>query len=280
MMLMSATRTPGGILSPEAVKWPRRRDLFGVPVSATTVEDAAQAVIAAGELGVGAVVSCFSTHALVEASSDAELRPMAQSFEMITPDGQPVRWALNLLYRAGLKEPVTGRALTRVVCGLASKSGVSIYLYGSTPEVIEALQTNLVAQFPGLKIAGAESPPFRPLTAAEDDELVERINASGAGVVFVGLGCPKQDQFAFAHRDQIRAVQVCVGAVFDFYAGHKRVAPQWMQRYGLEWVYRLCQEPRRLWRRYLATNSVFLAKLALALVRPGRQRRRGGARHG
>ena len=119
-----------------------------------------------------------------------------------------------------------------------------------------------------MKIAGAESPPFRPLTAAEDDALVERINGSGARIVLVGLGCPKQDHFAYEHRDRLEAVQLCVGAVFDFYAGHKSVAPEWMQRYGLEWLHRLASEPRRLWRRYLTTNSIYLYKLATAHVPP------------
>ena len=227
-------------------------------------------MIAAARLGVSAVVSCHSVHAIVTASGDPQLRRIVQTFDMVTPDGQPVRWALNLLYGAKLKEPVTGRALTWAVCDLAAEEGVPIYLYGSTPEVIDALEGNLLRQFPGIKIAGAESPPFRPLSAAEDDELVRRINASGARIVFVGLGCPKQDTFAFEHRDRIAAVQVCVGAVFDFYAGHKNVAPAWMQRHGLEWLFRLIQEPRRLWRRYLTTNSIFLFKLAAALVRRNR----------
>ena len=132
--------------------------------------------------------------------------------------------------------------------------------------MIAALEANLQREFPGLVIAGAESPPFRPLSADEDDALVARIEASGARIVLVGLGCPKQDFFAYEHRRRIAAVQLCVGAVFDFYAGHKRVAPQWMQRSGLEWLYRLCQEPRRLWRRYLTTNSLFLYLLAKAFV--------------
>src|SRR5262249_33817743 len=146
----------------------------------------------------------------------------------------------------------------------AAAQGVPIYLYGGNPVVLEQLQANLRKQFPELLIAGAESPPFRVLTREEDESVVERINASGAQLVFIGLGCPKQDHFAHEHRDRIRAVQLCVGAAFDFLAGTKKTAPAWMQRHGLEWLYRLCQEPRRLWKRYLVTNSIFVAKLALA----------------
>jgi N-acetylglucosaminyldiphosphoundecaprenol N-acetyl-beta-D-mannosaminyltransferase len=115
--------------------------------------------------------------------------------------------------------------------------------------------------FPGLIIVGAEAPPFRALTPEEDEQMVERINASGAGLLFIGLGCPKQDHFAADHAGRIQAVQLCVGAAFDFHAGNKRTAPAWMQRRGLEWMFRLCQEPRRLWKRYLVTNTLFLYKL-------------------
>jgi N-acetylglucosaminyldiphosphoundecaprenol N-acetyl-beta-D-mannosaminyltransferase len=120
----------------------------------------------------------------------------------------------------------------------------------------------LIQKFPRLRIAGAEAPPFRRLTPEEDEAMVQRINASGAGLVFIGLGCPKQDHFAADHMDHIQAVQVCVGAAFDFHAGNKRTAPAWMQRRGLEWLFRLFQEPRRLWKRYLVTNTLFLVKLA------------------
>ena len=267
-MLLRATETPATGLPTVAADWPRPVDLFGLPVSTASCDACADAVIAAAEAGASAVVSCHSVHALVTASREEPLRTMSRSFEMITPDGQPIRWALNLLFGAGLREPVTGRALTQAVCARAAKAGLPIYLYGSTPAVIAALASNLVQQFPGLQIAGAESPPFRPLSPQEDDELVARISSSGARIVLVGLGCPKQDFFAYEHRDRIAGVQLCVGAVFDFYAGTKRVAPRWMQRFGLEWVYRLCQEPRRLWRRYLTTNSLFLYQLAGALVPP------------
>jgi exopolysaccharide biosynthesis WecB/TagA/CpsF family protein len=147
------------------------------------------------------------------------------------------------------------------LCREASRSGIGVYLYGSLPQVAEKLDGELKRKFPALFVAGWESPPFRSLSQEEDAAVVERINSSGAGIVFVGLGCPKQEIFAYEHRDRLKAVQVCVGAAFDFHAGNKKMAPKWMQRSSLEWLFRLVQEPRRLWRRYIFTNVIFVLKI-------------------
>jgi exopolysaccharide biosynthesis WecB/TagA/CpsF family protein len=239
-------------------------------MSATDYEGAVGAIIRAARRRVPAVVSLHAVHALVTASRDPALRRKVNTFQMIGPDGQPVRWAMNLLHGAGLRDRVYGPELTLRLCRRAAEEGISIYLYGSTPEVLDKLRHNLTAMFPALRIAGAESPPFRPLTAQEQEEMVRRVNQSGAGIMFIGLGAPKQDLFAYEHRDRIRAVQVCVGAAFDFHAGNKKTAPRWMQRAGLEWLFRLAAEPGRLWRRYLVTNSIFLTKLLASLVVSGR----------
>jgi exopolysaccharide biosynthesis WecB/TagA/CpsF family protein len=188
-------------------------------------------------------------------------------FAIITPDGQPVRWALNWLHKTRLKDTVQGYELMLALCERASRQGVSIYLYGSSPATLAALEANLREAFPELEIAGAESPPFRPLTPEEDAEMVARVNVSGAGLMFLGLGCPKQDYFAGEHADRIVPVQLCVGAAFDFLAGTKPPAPVWMQRRGLAWVFRLYQEPKRLWKRYFVTNSIYLKKLMAQFVR-------------
>jgi exopolysaccharide biosynthesis WecB/TagA/CpsF family protein len=243
--------------------WPRRCDLFGVRVSATTYDEVCDAIVGAVSLQEPAVVSFHAVHAIVTSSTDRELLRKVNKFDIIAPDGQPVRWALNRLYGARLPDRVCGPELMLRLCARAAAEGISIYLYGSSPEIIDALITNLKQRYEGLVIAGAESPPFRKLSIEEDAEMVRRINDSGAGIVFIGLGCPKQDHFAADHRDRIRGVQVCVGAAFDFHAGHKKVAPAWMQRRGLEWLYRLIQEPRRLWRRYLVTNTLFIQKFVL-----------------
>jgi len=252
------------VLSP--VTWPAKVDLFGVQVTPTTYEEATDTIITAGRQRQPSIVSCHAVHAIVTFSDDAELREKVNTFDMITPDGQPVRWAVNSLYKRDLPDRVCGPKLMLDLCERAAETGVSIYLYGGSPAVVEKLQANLTDMFPGLEVAGYESPPFRPLTEEEDQAAVERINDSGAGLVFIGLGCPKQDVFAYEHRDRIQAVQLCVGAAFDFHAGVKKPAPAWMQRSGLEWFYRLIQEPRRLGMRYLSTNTAYLMKWARALI--------------
>lgn len=262
-------------MSSTNIHWPEKHDVFGVRISATTCEEACDAILSAARARVPGIVSAFAVHALIEASTSNDLRNKANRFMIITPDGQPVRWALNWLHGTRLKHNVRGSELTWKLCERAAREGVSIYLYGSSPATLEALQANLRKNFPDLQIAGAESPPFRPLTPEEDAEMVARVNASGAGLMFLGLGCPKQDHFAAAHADRIQAVQLCVGAAFDFHAGTKSTAPEWMQRRGLEWLFRLWQEPRRLWKRYLVTNTVFLRKLMVAIACqkiPGLQR--------
>ncbi len=250
------------------VSWPRKVDLFGVGISVTTCEEAVKVILRAARQGASGVVACQAVHAVVTASQSPALRDMVNAFDLVTPDGQPVRWALNLLHRARLRERVYGPDLMLRLCREAAAAGAPVYLYGGGPDVVVKLRDNLLRTCPNLEIAGWEAPPFRALTAEEDRAVVERINGSGARLVFIGLGCPKQDVFAYEHRHAIHAVQLCVGAAFDFHAGAKKMAPRWMQRHGLEWLYRLCQEPGRLWKRYLITNTLFLGKLGLALLQP------------
>jgi N-acetylglucosaminyldiphosphoundecaprenol N-acetyl-beta-D-mannosaminyltransferase len=249
-----------GVSENETNDWPKKLDLFGVAVSATNYREAVTAIVLAASRGSSAVVSCHAVHAIVAASYDSELREKVNSFEIITPDGQPVCWALNLFSKAGLKDRVYGPELMLQLCAAAVEKKISIFLYGSVSHVLAKLQARLEVLTPNLKIAGALSPPFRPLTQVEDYEAVRQINASGAAIVFIGLGCPKQDLFAFEHRDKLDAVQVCVGAAFDFHAQVKPMAPGWMQKLGLEWLFRLLHEPRRLGPRYMITNSLFIWK--------------------
>jgi exopolysaccharide biosynthesis WecB/TagA/CpsF family protein len=255
-----------------SIRWPRKSPVLGVGVSVTTYGEAVEAVLQAARQRVPGIVSCHAVHAIVTASQDASLRDKVNSFQLVSPDGQPVRWALNLLHGARLADRVYGPEFMLRLCRAAAEAGVAIYLYGGTPAVIEKLRANLLAQCPMLQIAGSEAPPFRSLSPEENEAVAERVNQSGAGLVFIGLGCPKQDLFAYEHRETIKAVQVCVGAAFDFHAGVKKMAPAWMQRHGLEWFYRLSQEPGRLWRRYLVTNSIFLAGIAATLSRPRSRR--------
>jgi N-acetylglucosaminyldiphosphoundecaprenol N-acetyl-beta-D-mannosaminyltransferase len=210
-------------------------------------------------------VCICNSHSVVTSGEDAEFGQVINSADMATPDGAPVAWMIR---RFGHKsqQRINGPDLMWRYCKAASERNEAIYLYGSSPATLEALQVRLAREFPRLQIAGAEAPPFRPLSYEEDVAAVARINRSGAGTVWVSLGCPKQEKWMAAHRGRINAVMVGVGAAFDYHAGTIRRAPVWMQNSGLEWFYRLLSEPRRLWKRYLITNSVFLLYATRQLV--------------
>ncbi len=266
-LTVGAEISAAGEATKTAVAWPRKFNLFGVDVSATTYQEVVDATVSAVRNDEPAIVSLHAAHAVVTAADDPKLNQRVNDFQIVAPDGQPVRWALNRLHGARLRDRVYGPELMLRLCQRAAEEGISIYLYGSSPEVIAALCSRLPDKYPGLEIAGAESPPFRVLSPEEDAEMVQRINSSCAGIVFIGLGCPKQDHFAYEHRHTIEGVQVCVGAAFDFHAGNKKMAPAWMQRRGLEWLFRLWEEPGRLWKRYLVTNTLFLQKFCAQYLR-------------
>lgn len=259
---MAATGT-----SSAAPSWPPRQELMGVRVSVTSYDELIEPILLAAASRQPAIVDHMPAAGLVEFGGDAALRRVLDGFDVVAPDGHPVRWALNWLRGTELRDRVYGPELMRRLCGHAAERGIGIYLYGSVPAVLARLRKNLIRQLPDLDIRGVESPPFRRLTDAEDRETVERINASGAGLVFLGLGCPKQEIFAYSHRNRIRGVQLCVGAAFDFLAGTKPMAPRWMQERGLEWLFRLASEPRRLCHRYLVGNSIFVVRLAREAAR-------------
>lgn len=246
--------------------WPDKYNIFGVNVNATTYEEALKLIISAAQKRIPAIVTHLPVHGIVLASRDLSLQTKVNCFNIVAPDGQPVRWALKVLFKRKLPDRVYGPELMMRLCKSAAEVGIAIYLLGSYSHVVAQLRDNLVKKFPSLQVAGFESPPFRPLTSEEDKAVVERINKNGAGLVFIGLGCPKQDIFAYEHRHNIKGVQICVGAAFDFLAGEKKMAPVWMQRNTLEWLFRLFQEPKRLWKRYLFTNLIFLWYLFLQLT--------------
>jgi len=183
---------------------------------------------------------------------------------MATPDGAPIAWMLR---RLGFPDQprISGTDLMRAYLAQASQRAEPIFLFGGTEEALAALQRNLRAEFPALVIAGAISPPFRPITPEEDAAMVAQINASGARTVWVGLGCPKQEKWMLAHRGRVQAVMLGVGAAFDFISGTKARAPAWVQGLGLEWLHRLASEPGRLWKRYLVTNTLFVLGAAVAV---------------
>jgi N-acetylglucosaminyldiphosphoundecaprenol N-acetyl-beta-D-mannosaminyltransferase len=203
------------------------------------------------------VVCICNAHSLVTACRDESFSEVLRKADMTTPDGYPIAKVLRWMGH-GKQERINGPDLMLRYCEQAAETGESIFLYGGQPDALHALEQSLLRQYPRLRIAGAISPPFRQMSLSEEAETINRINESGAGVVWVGLGCPKQEAWMVSQKGRIHAVMVGVGAAFDYHAGTLKRAPLWMQRNGLEWCFRLMQEPGRLWRRYLVTNSLFI----------------------
>ncbi|WP_235538379.1 WecB/TagA/CpsF family glycosyltransferase [Pelomonas sp. Root1444] len=217
-------------------------------------------------------VCICNAHSVVTARLDPAFGAVVAEADLATPDGAPVAWMIRKLGHPS-QQRINGPDLMWKYCDAASRRGESIYLYGGTPETLEILQRRLAHEFPSLRVAGAESPPFRALSDDEDALTVARINASGAGTVWVSLGCPKQEKWMAAHRGHVNAVMIGVGAAFDYHAGTIQRAPKWMQNAGLEWLHRLCSEPKRLWKRYLVTNTLFVIGAGAQLLRGGRPKR-------
>jgi N-acetylglucosaminyldiphosphoundecaprenol N-acetyl-beta-D-mannosaminyltransferase len=208
-------------------------------------------------------VTITGVHGVMESQSDPEVRAIHNRAGLVTPDGMPLVWASRLAGQRHVRR-VYGPDLMLAACRRSLETGWRHFLYGGAEGVPELLATRLADRFPGLEITGAFAPPFRPLTDAEDEEIVQRINAARPDIVWVGLSTPKQERWMASHLRRLEApVMVGVGAAFDFHAGLKRQAPRWIQGTGLEWLFRLITEPRRLWRRYLRNNPVFLASVAL-----------------
>ena len=261
-----ASDSPDEHAANEPISWPPKVDLFGLRVSKTNYEEAVEAIRLAATHQEPASVTCHAAHAIVEFTNSQSRSDMLNQFEMILPDGQPVRWAMNWIHGARLKDRVYGPELMWRTCRMASEQGIPVGLYGGSIKTLDLLESSLLDEFPNLQIVCSISPPFRKLELDENEEYVRRINNSGARILFIGLGCPKQDFFAFQNRELLDTVQICVGAAFDFHAGTKPTAPHWMQASGLEWLFRLACEPRRLLLRYSVTNTVFLLRLTRQLL--------------
>jgi N-acetylglucosaminyldiphosphoundecaprenol N-acetyl-beta-D-mannosaminyltransferase len=238
-----------------------KRNVLGVLVDIIDYDAATEKVVAAGLARRPLALTALAVHGVMTGVDDRDHNARLNGFDVVTPDGQPVRWALNLLYGAGLRERVYGPELTLRVLRRFADEGLPVYLYGSTDATLDLLLPRLQALAPGLTVAGFESSKFRPSHPDEDREIAERILASRARLVLVGLGCPRQEVFTFAMRPLLDIPLMAVGAAFDYHAGNLRKPPPWMQRRGLEWLWRLGLEPRRLWRRYLVLNPIYAARL-------------------
>jgi len=201
---------------------------------------------------------CVSNvHMCMESCDDKIFADIVNKADMVLPDGKPIALALKLLGHTDA-EQIRGADITLALCELAANEGLTIGLYGGSEQALKDFQASLKVKFPNIKIGCAISPPFRALSAEEDAAMIQQINDSGVQVLFVGLGCPKQEQWMAKHKGKVNAIMLGVGAVFDFLSGNKKEAPVWVQSIGMEWFFRLCSEPRRLWKRYFKHNPRFV----------------------
>ncbi|RJG00020.1 glycosyltransferase [Noviherbaspirillum saxi] len=226
-------------------------------IDAVSWEEAVGRITRWGAAHESRYVCICNVHSVVTTTSDVEFKIAVNNADMATPDGAPIAWALRKLGHPA-QERINGPDLMMRYLAQAEPLGQTVFFYGSTDGTLTKLRLALAKQFPGLRIGGAYSPPFRPLSLEEDEKIIDMINNSGANVVFVGLGCPKQEKWMADHRGRINAVMIGVGAAFDYHAGVIKRAPIWWQRNGLEWLYRLGSEPRRLFKRYMVTNTLFV----------------------
>lgn len=240
------------------------RHILGVRVDATTYAGAARQILAWAQAGESRYVCCAAVNNVMVAHEDPDYAQVMAAADLVTSDGMPLVWTLRALGLRGASR-VYGPDLTLALFEQAAETGLPVALYGGTPPLLARLRS----RFPDLNVVYAEGPPFRPPTPEEAARTAQGLAQSGARIVFVGLGSPKQDRWMHAHRGRIPAVMLGVGAAFDFLAGAKPQAPRWMQRLGLEWLFRLTTEPGRLWRRYLKQNPrfAFLALLQIAKAR-------------
>lgn len=216
----------------------------------------------------GHLVTFTNVHLIVEARKDPKLLVMMQSSDLNCPDGRPISWVGNSRYPDQVGQ-VSGPDFMPEFLGRSVASGYRHFLYGGASGVAQDAAKAITQTYPGIIIAGTYTPPFRPLTPLEDDEVCQLINDSGAQLVWVCLGCPKQERWIFEHRKRLKAsVLLAVGQAIDILAGSKTRAPAIFRISGMEWVYRLMREPRRLWRRYLVTNSLFLFWLIRDVIHP------------
>ncbi len=242
---------------------PQRQNVLGVGVSVVDMAAAVRTIQEWIDRGIPHYVCVTSVHGVMASQASPELRHIHNQAGMVTPDGMPLAWLLRLAGHARSSR-VCGPELMPAVFAASQARGDRHYLYGATEQTLAKLRAGLLAQAPAAQIVGSYAPPFRPLTPAEDVEITARINDAAPDVVWVGLSTPKQERWMAEHRARLSApVLIGVGAAFDVHAGLSRRAPRLMQRLGLEWLYRVAKEPRRLWWRYFWNNPRFLALLAL-----------------
>jgi N-acetylglucosaminyldiphosphoundecaprenol N-acetyl-beta-D-mannosaminyltransferase len=243
-----------------------RRYIVGMRVDATSYAAATSKIIDWAKEGKSSYVCASNVHMVMETYDSAAFAQIVNQADLVTPDGMPLVWGLKAL---GIPDAsrVCGPALTLTVCEAAARHQVPIALYGGTTESLVSFTAVLKDKFPQIKIVCQISPPFRPLTEAEDAEYTQQLVDSGARILFVGIGCPRQEKWMAAHQGRVPAVMLGIGAAFNFHSGKVKHAPLWMQNMGLEWFFRLLMEPKRLWKRYFLQNPRFMFLFGMQLLR-------------
>ncbi|ADE53430.1 WecB/TagA/CpsF family glycosyltransferase [Coraliomargarita akajimensis] len=242
------------------------RLILGQRVHGTSYADATARVLEWAKSKTSAYVTVANVHVVMEGVDSDEYRSVTNDSDLVTPDGMPLVWSLRMLGIPGASR-VYGPDLTLHVCEAAADAGVPIALYGGRQESLDDFIAFLKVRFPKIEVNCAISPPFRPLTEAEDAAYTRQIADSGAGVLFVGIGCPKQERWMAAHKGLLPMPMLGVGAAFDFHSGRVKQSPAWMQKLGLEWLFRFMMEPSRLWKRYVIHNPRFVAFMSWQLAK-------------
>ncbi len=258
----ATTLLPSQTLIPlnRAVKMPTslpQQQVLSTPVTALRFDQATRTILRWAHGHESKAVCVANVHMLMEARGNKEFDRILNNADMVTPDGMPLVWMLKLLGRKG-QDRVAGMELLQSLCQQASEQNVKVFFLGSQKAVLDQMRTRLEREYPDLEIAGMEPLPFRRLTPNEDAAVIEQIHESGAGLVFVCLGCPKQEKWIAEHKGRIQSVMIGLGGAFPVYAGLKKWAPRWVRQSGLEWLYRLLQEPKRLVGRYSQTIPPFI----------------------
>jgi N-acetylglucosaminyldiphosphoundecaprenol N-acetyl-beta-D-mannosaminyltransferase len=242
-----------------------RQKIITMDVDVTALGSAVDKVLNLVGSDRGAYVCVSNVHMCMETFDSSSFRGVVNQADLVIPDGKPLSIAQKLLGHKNAAQ-VRGTDIMKTLCELSGKKNLNIGFYGgSSDAILDLVKSNLLKQYPDIKIAYSYSPPFRPLSDEEDSNVVEEINNSNVDILFVGIGCPKQEIWMAEHKDKVSCVMLGVGAAFDFLSGHKKEAPRWVQSIGMEWFFRLVSEPRRLWKRYFYTNTKFIVLLAIQL---------------
>jgi N-acetylglucosaminyldiphosphoundecaprenol N-acetyl-beta-D-mannosaminyltransferase len=240
--------------------------VISMDVDVTNISTALNRVESLANSKAGSYVCVSNVHMCMEVFDSSEFESVVNNADLVIPDGRPLSWAQKLLGHSEA-EQVRGQDIMNAICQQSGAKNLNIGLYGgSSDELLQKVITELKSSYPDININFSYSPPFRPLTDEEDQAIIQQINGSNVNVLLVGIGCPKQERWMAAHKEQLNCVMLGVGAAYDFIAGSKKHAPRWVQRVGFEWLFRLCSEPKRLWKRYLQQNPRFIYYFTKQLV--------------